>query len=406
LGDPPSFVAIPALPEEIQSLASGAVPDAFAIAPGVTVVAVPAADAQRSTIRTRRGDRVSEIAVPGRVVALAASEAGVWAIVRESDKKGIDRRATLMALDLDQGKTGRGVPVPVSARGLALLRAGAIHVAAANEIRTFVLPGLTSGPLYRVPGGNVGIGPTGFSDHVYVVAQSERVGLLDVSMPQGRDGLALIDPVPAPLPLRSLLTTPEGTLLAVGESGDSWRVQVRAPERAADAPPPIPYPVPLPVPHETAPVPPPPPPPPAVTEEKMPAPTPVPAPVATPAPAPTAEPTPAPTPSPEPTPRPSPTPAPEPAAPGTVRGVISGPALSSVAAVVALGPDNVLKEAARVTPAGDGSFRFEGLAPGAYRLVASGPGGRVVLCDPPFLTVRLKDSQPVTLPEWRATRAP
>jgi hypothetical protein len=103
---------------------------------------------------------------------------------------------------------------------------------------------------------------------------------------------------------------------------------------------------------------------------------------------------------------PEPTPTPEPAPPGTVRGMLSGPALSSVAAVVILGPDNVLREAARVAPTADGSFRFEGLAPGAYRLVASGAAGRVVLCDPPFLTVRLQGSQSVTVPEWRAIRAP
>jgi hypothetical protein len=393
LGDPPSFVAVPALPEPVTSLAAGAVPDAFAIASGLTVVALPATDAARATIRARRGDRVSEIAVPGRVVALAASEAGAWAILRESDKKGIDRRATLVTLDLDQGKTGRSVPVPVSARGLALPRAGVILVTALNEIRTFMVPDLTSGPLYRVPGDNVGIGATSFASHVYVVAQPERVGLLDVSKPQTREGLTLDETVPAPVPLRSLVATPEGALLAVGESGDSWRVQVRAPEPLADAPPPIPYPVPLPVPHETAPAPAQPPP--------TPAPTPAPAP---PPPPPVVPQETIPVPTPTPTPEPPPTP--EPAPPGTVRGRISGPALSSVAAVVALGPDNVLREAARVAPAADGSFRFEGLAPGAYRLVASGAAGRVVLCDPPFLTVRLQGSQPVTVPEWRAIRAP
>jgi hypothetical protein len=85
---------------------------------------------------------------------------------------------------------------------------------------------------------------------------------------------------------------------------------------------------------------------------------------------------------------------------------LSGPAVTGVAAIVALGPDNVLKEAARAVPAGDGSFRFDGLAPGNYRLVASGASGRVVLCEPPYLSVRLDGSQPVTAPEWRAIRVP
>jgi len=201
LADAPSFVAVKALPDEIVALAGQASPEAFAIAPGVTLVAVPTPDAQRSTIRVRRGERVSELAVTGHVTALAASGASAFAIVRDSDRKGADRRATLVTLDLEAGKTGRAVPVPVTARGLALTpRAEAILVASANEVRTFLLPGLTSGPLYRVPGPNVGIGPAPWSDKVWIVAQPEKVGLLDVSQPQVREGFALAEPSPAPMP--------------------------------------------------------------------------------------------------------------------------------------------------------------------------------------------------------------
>ena len=404
LADAPSFVAVEALPEEIVALAGQASPEAFAIAPGVALVAVPTPDAQRSTIRVRRGERVSELAVTGHVTALAASGASAFAIVRDSDRKGADRRATLVTLDLEAGKTGRAVPVPVTARGLALTpRAEAILVASANEVRTFLLPGLTSGPLYRVPGPNVGIGPAPWSDKVWIVAQPEKVGLLDVSQPQVREGFALAEPSPAPMPLRGLYPGPEGALLAVGETGDAWRVQLHEPEiaRAPEAPVPIPDPVPLPVPHETPPVVPPAPPPAQATVETAPIPTPVPTPV----PEPTPAPTPTPVPEPEPSAAPEPTPAPS-LPPGTIAGSVTGPALGQVAFVLALGPNNVLKEAARVAPAGDGSFRFDGLAPGTYRLTASGPGGRVVLCDPPYLTVRLDGTQPASAPEWRAVRVP
>jgi len=203
------------------------------------------------------------------------------------------------------------------------------------------------------------------------------------------------------MPLRGLYPGPEGALLAVGETGDAWRVQLHEPEiaRAPEAPVPIPDPVPLPVPHETPPVVPPAPPPAQATVETAPIPTPVPTPVP--------EPTPAPTPVPEPEPSAAPEPTPAPALPpGTIAGSVTGPALGQVAFVLALGPNNVLKEAARVAPAGDGSFRFDGLAPGTYRLTASGPGGRVVLCDPPYLTVRLDGTQPASAPEWRAVRVP
>jgi len=385
-GDPPAFVAVEALPKEVVSLSGGAVPDAFALARGIAVVAVPSSEAGRSTIRARVGERSIEIPVPGRVTALAVAPSGAWAIVRESDRKGVERRASLVVLDLAAAKLGRGTPVPVTASGLALLPAGdAILVASTNEIRTFLVPALTSGPLFRVPGQNVGIGPT-TSPTVWAVAQPERVGLLDVSQPQGREGLALTEPAPAPMPLRGLFTDGEGSILAVGTTGDAWRVEVRPPERAAGEPPPIPDPVPLPVPHETPPAAPPPaPPPPAVEAETV---------------------EPSPTPVPTPTPEPAPEPTPVPAPPGSLSGVLSGPAVTGVAAIVALGPDNVLKEAARAVPAGDGSFRFDGLAPGNYRLVASGASGRVVLCEPPYLSVRLDGSQPVTAPEWRAIRVP
>jgi len=399
-GEPPAFVALPALPEPLASLSGGASPEAFAIAPGVAIVAVPSGEAGRSTLRARVRDRVVEFPAPGRVTALAVAPSGAWAIVRESDRKGVDRRASLVILDLEAGHVGRGAPVPVSAQGLALLPAGdAILVASTNEIRTFLLPSLTSGPLFRVPGQNVGIGPT-TSPTVWVVAQPERVGLLDVSQPQGREGLALAETAPAPVPLRALFADGEGGILAVGQTGDAWRVEVRLAKRAAGEPPPIPDPVPLPVPHEVPPAAPPPVPPPAVAVESEAAPPPSEAPVPTPLPPPV------PAPSPEPTPTPTPTPAPVQAPPGSLTGVLSGPAVTGVAAIVALGPDNVLKEAARVAPAADGSFRFDGLAPGSYRLVASGASGRVVLCDPPYLSVRLDGSQAVAAPAWRAIRVP
>jgi hypothetical protein len=261
-------------------------------------------------------------------------------------------------------------------------------VASADEIRTFRRPDLTSGPLYRVPGPNVGVGESPWDASVWIVAQSERVGLLHLDRPQGREGLSLEEVAAAPMPLHVLAPDTDGALIALGFTGDAWRVEAHPPgQENADAPP-IPVPVPLPVPHETPPAPPPPPPAAPTVETET---------------APPPEPTPTPTPT--PTPMPASTPAPA-LAPGSIAGTIAGDARSSVAEVRALGPDNVLREAARVRPDAGGSYRFEGLTPGTYRIVVLGVGGRVIICEPPYLTVRLDGSQPVTAPELHAVRVP
>jgi len=358
---PPAFVPLPALAGEIRELAGSDRIEAFALADGIALVAVGSGEPNRSVIRAARGTARPSLAVNARVVALAASPTGeAWAIVRESDRKGIERRAALVAVDLASGKLGRGIPLPISAQGLGL-SGSTMLVASTDEIRTFHLPHLTSGPLYRVPGPNIGIAAAPWDATVWIVAQVERVGLVDVDEPQGREGLVLQATAPAPMPLRALGPGLGGELIALGTTGDAWKVEV---ERSIAEPPRIPNPVPLPVPHEAPPVPAPPPP------------------------------------TPEPTPTPTPLP------PGSLAGTIAGEARGSVDYVLALGPDNVLREAGRVRPAPDGTYRFDGLEPGTYRIVAAGPGGRVIICKPPYLTVRLDGSQPVAVPALRAVRVP
>ena len=396
-GSPPTFVPVPGLPPDVRQLAGEDAVETFAVAPGLALVAVGSKDARRSVIRASRGEPIE---APGRVVALAAAPTGeAWAIVRESDRKGVDQRSSLLAVDVAAGKLGRGIPLPLTAQGLTLTES-AILVVTADEIRTFRRPDLTSGPLYRVPGGNVGVGTTS-APMIWVVAQTERVGFVDVSQPQGRDGLLVEGTAPAPMPLKMLGRDAEGDLLAVGTTGDAWKLEIQPPERASTEAPPIPYPVPLPVPHEgTAP-----PPPVEIESQAAPAPEPTPIPAPIPTPVPTPVPTPFPTPEGAPTPTPAPAPAPS-GSPGSISGTIAGDARGEVRYVLALGPDNVIKEAARVAPTSEGAYRFEGLAPGAYRLVAAGAGGRVIICDPPYLTVRLDGSQPVAAPELRAVRVP
>jgi hypothetical protein len=83
-------------------------------------------------------------------------------------------------------------------------------------------------------------------------------------------------------------------------------------------------------------------------------------------------------------------------------GRISGSGLDAVVSVIAYGPDNVLREAARVVPRADGSFAFTKLAPGAYRIVLDGGGDRLIESTPPFQVVRVGDgggaiAQPFTI---------
>jgi hypothetical protein len=68
----------------------------------------------------------------------------------------------------------------------------------------------------------------------------------------------------------------------------------------------------------------------------------------------------------------------------SVRGKVEGPGAALVLAVVALGPDNLLIEAARVRPAPDGSYTIPELAPGRYRIQLDAGGGRVLVVQPAF----------------------
>jgi hypothetical protein len=93
------------------------------------------------------------------------------------------------------------------------------------------------------------------------------------------------------------------------------------------------------------------------------------------------------------------------AGPGTVSGTIAGPSVTMVAAIVLLGPDNILHEAARATPDDQGRFAFHALPPGSYRIVAAGKGGRVVICEPPFITIRVSSNGAVEAPVLNVIRA-
>jgi len=234
-----------------------------------------------------------------------------------------------------------------------------------------------------VPGENVGVAPFAGSSHV-LVAQSSRVVRVDLAGAQGRDGLTCAEEAPSPDPLRGLTAAwDDRGPIAVGEGGGRWCVAGGAPPAPAAAPlAPVDV-APDPPPAASAPVP--------AAVEALP-----------------------PEPAPPPQQPPSP-PASPPAAgdssgnrgePASVFGLIDGPSRGDVAAVVVLGPDNVLKEAARSVPDEQGRFTAHGLPAGAYRIVAAGKGGRVLICDPPFITVHVGVDGAVEAPVLKVLRAP
>ena len=390
VADPPLLVPCDELPARVAALAAGATVQAYAVDPtataAITAIASPG-DAQRSVLRFARGDESPrDVKLAGRAAGLAVMPDGkaAYVIVRTADRKGSVRAVDLVRLDLETARLSPGASLPATAVGLAVGRGGSsLLVAAKDEIRTFQLPGLASGPLYRALGANVGIALVGDSSVIYL-AQPSRIVLADLAASQDRDGLALSQEAAAPAPLSGMLASAgESGPIALSKDGRAWCVRAGSLPSQPTAPPPPPPAEPPPV--EASPEEPPsaevvpvaPPPAQEVASPPVVVPPAVEAPAATP-------------PSDE---------------SGTVFGVVTGPTVADVAAIVLLGPDNVLHEAARVIPDELGRFRASSLVPGAYRIVAAGKGGRVLICDPPFITIRVGSNGAVEAPVLKVLRA-
>lgn len=375
------FHVVEAAPPAVAALGSDSEIEAFALAAAGSTAVVsiaPSGDASVSTLRYRRGgEQQRTVPLGGRLTGLAVTGDGnaCYAVVRVSGKKGVIRGVELVRIDLRTAKASSVANLPVTAAGIAITRDDAtLLVAAKDEVRTFAIPEVASGRLYRVIGDNVGVSPVEGTTYA-IVAQRSRVALVDLSAPQDRDGLVMNGEAAAPAPLRGMLAPAgEGGPIAQGDAGSAWRVSV------GDLPAPPPPPVAI-----------------APAEPVTQKPEPVPA-VAVP-------------PSPPPSPPAQP---PPPAAiatheipgePGTVTGSLSGPAIGEVAAVIFLGPDNVLREAARVVPDASGRFAANALKAGSYRIVAAGKEGRVLICRPPYISLRVGSNSAVEAPELTVLRA-
>ena len=145
-----------------------------------------------------------------------------------------------MRIDLRTARASSVASLPTTAAGLAITSDNAtLLVAGKDEVRTFSIPTVASGRLYRVAGDNVGVSPIDGTSFA-IVAQRSRVALVDLAAPQGRDGLLLQEEAVAPAPLKGLLASAgEGGPVALAEDGSRWRVHVgELPAIPVVAPPP------------------------------------------------------------------------------------------------------------------------------------------------------------------------
>ncbi len=356
----------------------------------LAAAAIPSThDAQRSVLRVARaGESPRDVLLPGSVVALAVADSGdsVLVAMRDLGKKGEILGVRLLRFDVSTMKVSASVPLPATTRGLAFRAGGqAILAASRDELRTFVLPALTSGPMYRVLGDNRGVASLAGGSRV-LVAQAARLVLVDLAGSQSREGLPIVEQVALTGPPRSLVSSPdEPAALILGEDGFVSRVEVDPLQLSANgAATALAWPGVPPTPPEAPPA--------AAAAHSAPAEPESP-------PPPPAEPPPAEAPAaaavsvvaaaPESAVPPAPEPPAAPLPSGVLSGRIDGPAASQVTAMVALGPDNILAEAARVRPSPEGGWRIDGLRPGAYRIVAVGDGGGVLICEPPYVSAKV-----------------
>jgi hypothetical protein len=89
---------------------------------------------------------------------------------------------------------------------------------------------------------------------------------------------------------------------------------------------------------------------------------------------------------------------------GVLRGRFEGAAADHVREVVLFGPNNIVREARRVTPEADGTWKAENLVPGRYRVQLDGGGSIVLVSDPPFATAVVTGGETVDTPVMRVPR--
>ena len=359
----------PAAPPILETLELPAERQAVAVSADGrrAAVALPAGRGDRSprtllSLHSLDAPEPATIKISGLVRDLLFSDddASIYALEHRPAKR-LEGESYLLRIGLSDWKVEERLRLPPTARAIEPWRAGgSLLIPARDEIRTITLPSLRSGPLYRVPGQNLSLFVSGGSR--VLVGQDTGLVVVDLSDPQGREGMPVRERIATPAPVLSI-DLDDGGIHAVAHLADGSDVSVNLVSRApVESEPAVTREIP---PAQERPVP---------TRPQVPAPASVPLVPAAPAPAEV-----------------------EPAVvsergQAQVRGTIHDAAADLVIRVVFLGPDNLLREAARVQPGSDGRWEISGLSAGRYRVQLDAGGARALITEPPFRTLEIGDA--------------
>jgi hypothetical protein len=365
----------------------------------------------------------AQMSLPGVVRSLLFARDGVavFAILYRPAKKRLGD-AELLRISVAEMKSKSIMRLPPTSAALDYWAAkDSLLIPSRNEIRTVRVTGLRSGPLYRVPGYNLAIASLAASD-VVLIGREDGLMLIDLGDPPGEEAMPVRESVATPGPVVGLAASADGTAalarlpdgqlydvalepLSVSEAGSGAAVASltkgtsRAPIELAPLPEPEPAATTATTGKEAA-KPPEPEPSAAAVEERAPPPV---VPVDEPAPA-----------APEPpaeTPPPAQTETAPPAEPDwseseapQLWGRLTGPESAEVDEVVLLGPNNVLREAARVRPQG-GIWQAGGLEPGRYQVQLAAGGKKVLISEPRVALVEISETGSVEAPTFEVLRS-
>jgi len=339
----------------------------------------------RSTIQLYRSgtDGPAQVTMSGVVRDLLFGPGGesLFALFHLPSKKR-PGDVDLLMIDATSLKTKRRLRMPPSALGLAYWPDGeALLIICAHEIRSVLLPDLRSGPLYRLIGVNTSA--TVLDGARLLVGREDGLSLIDLRDPPGEDEMPVRLRIDTDQPVVQLAANRDGSSILVrmlegGIASVDLAARALVPDLGDGVLPIRPWPlresVPgLPQEFEAIAQAPPAPPPPSEPEPELEAEIEV-----------VVE---------EPTVVPPPVPVENAGPAPQVAGRLSGPGAEEVSAVVLFGPDNILREATRVTPDGDGRWQVDDLQPGRYRIQLVADGDRVPVADPPFHVVEIESER-------------
>ncbi len=349
------------LPAEVQAVATSSDGTRAAVA----LPPAPGRGSPRTLLRLHSIDNAEALTIKigglVRDLLFSDDDSSIYVLEHRPAKRG-GGQSFLLRIDLSDLKIEKRLRLPPTARGIEPWSAGpSLLIPARNEIRTISLPLLRSGPLFRVPGENLCVAVAGGSR--VLIGQETALLVVDLSDPQGREGMPVRRRVATRAPVVSI-DVDDGGLRAVARLADGSQLSLSldkiepaeektVPPVAAEAPPPPPVAPPVAAAPEPAR---------AAEEETVEVQVEVQSQVQV-----------------------------------QVQGTIHDAPDDLPISVVFLGPDNLLREAARIRADSAGRWQASGLAAGRYRVQLDAGGARALITDPPFRTLEIGEPAGPTL---------